>query len=154
MGNRAVTEVLRRYAMESEATAAGFEPRFDQVVLVAPDVDANVFREEIAPGIQSQARRVTLYASENDKALKVSKGVHGHPRAGDLSSGVVIAGGVETIDATDADTGVFQAVSLGHSYFAEEFAVLTDLEAILKGKTPAQRSLTAFSIGSGLYWKF
>jgi esterase/lipase superfamily enzyme len=154
MGNRALTEVLRRYAAEALEGDVENSPRFNQIVLVAPDVDADVFRDEIAPRIQNLAERVTLYASENDKALKVSESVHGHPRAGNLSSGVIVAEGVEIVDASDVDTTLFQAVSLGHSYFAEESAVISDLRQILARRTPTERGLMALAVAGGHYWKF
>ncbi len=148
MGNRAVTEVLRRFAVETPSDAA---PRFNQIALVAPDVDADVFRDEIAPAVRGVGR-VTLYASSGDKALKASKKVHGHPRAGDLSSGVVLADGVATVDASDVDTSLLRAISLGHSYFAEKPSVISDLRQLLAGAEPAQRGGLART-GNGKYWK-
>ncbi len=153
MGNRAMTEVLLRYAAE-ESLAPGSAPRFNQIALVAPDVDADVFREDIAPRIRPISERVTLYASANDKALKVSKGVHGHPRAGDLSSGIVVSTGVETIDASNVDTSLLAAIDLGHSYFAEQPTVIEDLKQLLAGRSPTERALAARSGLGGTYWVF
>ena len=152
MGNRAVTEVLLRYAAEAEKTR-GASPQFNQIVLVAPDVDADVFRDEIAPRIRPLGERVTLYASANDKALKVSKGVHGHPRAGDLSSGIIIAKGVETIDASEVDTSLLNAINLGHSYFAQQPTVIDDLRLLIQGGNPANRGLTRRESAGGTYWE-
>ncbi len=152
MGNRAVTEVLLRYATAA-GRAPGASPQFNQIVLVAPDVDADVFRDEIVPRIRPLGDRITLYASANDKALKVSKGVHGYPRAGDLSSGIVIASGVETIEASAVDTSLLSAISLGHSYFAEQPSVIDDLRLLLKGRSPVQRRLANRNSPSGTYWE-
>ncbi len=150
MGNRAVTEALLRYA---SSRTAGDSPQFNQIVLVAPDVDADVFREDIAPRIRPLGERVTLYASANDKALKVSKGVHGHPRAGDLSSGIVIAESVETIDASNVDTSLLNAIGLGHSYFADKPTVIDDLRLLLSGRSPAARGLISSFAGGRGYWE-
>jgi esterase/lipase superfamily enzyme len=152
MGNRAVTEVLLRYATAA-ALKPGTSPQLNQVILVAPDVDADVFRDEIAPRIHSISERISLYASANDKALKVSKGVHGHPRAGDLSSGILITGGVETIDASNVDTSLFNAIALGHSYFAEQPTIIDDLRLLLKGRSPEKRGLTERKDGGSIYWE-
>lgn len=152
MGNRAVTEVLLRYATAA-ALKPGTSPQLNQVILVAPDVDADVFRDEIAPRIRSISERISLYASANDKALKVSKGVHGHPRAGDLSSGILITGGVETIDASNVDTSLLNAIALGHSYFAEQPTVIDDLRLLLKGRSPAKRGLIERKDGGSIYWE-
>jgi len=152
MGNRAVTEVLLRYATAA-VQSPGASPQFNQIVLVAPDVDADVFRDEIAPRIRPLGERITLYASANDKALKVSKGVHGYPRAGDLSSGIVITDGVETIDASDVDTSLLNAIGLGHSYFAEQPTVIDDLRFLLEGKSPTRRGLVGRNAVGGSYWE-
>jgi esterase/lipase superfamily enzyme len=101
MGNRAMTEALRRFATEEPPSG---KTLFNQIALVAPDLDTGVFSQEIAPAIRSVGQRITLYASSQDNALLISSGVHGYPRAGDLSEGVVAASGVETVDATDVDT--------------------------------------------------
>lgn len=129
MGNRAVTEVLRRFAFEDPDD----RPSFGSIVLAAPDLDADVFRNEIAPALAELSPSVTLYASENDRALHASRGVHGHPRAGDLSDGVVVSEHVVTIDASDVDTSLLASLSLGHSYFADKPTVLDDIRSVLKG---------------------
>ena len=56
MGNRALTSALRELAMERKADC----PRFHEVVLTAPDIDADVFRRDLAPAIVGTADRVTL----------------------------------------------------------------------------------------------
>lgn len=154
MGNRALTEVLRRFSTEQAVLG---HPRFNQIVLVAPDVDAAVFRDEIAPAFAGVGERVTLYASAHDKALNVSKGLHQYLRAGDLSEEVLIAEGVDTIDASDVDTSLLRALSLGHSYFARKASAIADLKATLAGVKPNDRTpkcLGRFYSESGdTYWK-
>ena len=153
MGNRAITEVLRRYA--SEQADLG-HPRFNQIVLVAPDVDAAVFRDEIAPAFAGVAERVTLYASAYDKALNVSKGLHKYPRAGDLSEEIMIAEGIETIDASDVDTTLLRAIRLGHSYFARKNSAIDDLKATLAGvdaDNKARQLERCYPDSGGTYWK-
>ncbi len=48
---------------------------FREIVLAAPDIDASVFNEQIAPKILGIGPRVTLYASSEDKALGLSGGL-------------------------------------------------------------------------------
>lgn len=102
MGNRALTSALRELAGDLPRDA----PLFHEVVLTAPDIDADVFRRDIVPAIRPTARRLTLYASSNDKALIASKEVHGYPRAGESGEHLVVVDGVETIDVTAVDTSV------------------------------------------------
>lgn len=126
-------------------------PRFEQVVLVAPDIDAEVFRRDIAPQLSPVGERVTLYASARDKALEMSQTFHRYPRAGDVSDGVVVVPGVDTIDATAVDTSL-----TGHSYFADGTSVLADLFYLLRlGLPPAERDgLEAADAAGEEYWRF
>jgi esterase/lipase superfamily enzyme len=152
MGNRAMTEALRRFATEEPPSG---KTLFNQIALVAPDLDTGVFSQEIAPAIQSVGQRITLYASSQDNALLISSGVHGYPRAGDLSDGVVVTSGVETVDATDVDTSLLRAIKLGHSYFAEKPTVISDLRALLAGVDAARREqLIPAGDATSSYWKF
>ena len=86
MGNRALTSALRELSLELKNDC----PRFHEVVLTAPDIDADVFRRDLAPAIVGIADRVTLYASSNDEALAASKAIHGYCRAGESGEHMVI----------------------------------------------------------------
>ena len=79
MGNRALVEALQTYVSMHGREAS--RNTFDQVVLTAPDVDRDYFIDVMGT-IGDVARRTTLYASENDVALKSSRILHGAPRAG------------------------------------------------------------------------
>lgn len=57
------------------------------IILVSPDVDTQDFERDIAEEILSDRRvrndrRITVYASMNDRALSLSDGIHGYPRLG------------------------------------------------------------------------
>ncbi|MEM1317624.1 MAG: alpha/beta fold hydrolase [Pseudomonadota bacterium] len=79
MGNRALTDALELMALRTQPVE---QPPFDQVVFAAPDVDAGLFAA-MAETARPLARRMTLYASNNDWALEVSRKLHGNaPRAG------------------------------------------------------------------------
>jgi len=133
MGNRAVMEVLRRFAVER---AEADRPRFQTVSLVAPDVDAAVYRDEIAPRLAAVLRRggrATLYASDSDRSLQLSSELHGAPRAGDLSAIALVTAGVATVDASRVDTSLLRLIRVGHSYFADKPSVIADLRQLLAG---------------------
>ena len=125
--------------------------RIQHLVLVAPDMDADVFRHEIAPRLASAHTPTTLYASSGDRALMASKAFNGYPRAGDSGAGLVIAPGVETVDASDASRGL-----LGHSYFMEDRRIMEDIYAILvSGQTSDNRfGLEGIDTEEGRYWVF
>ncbi len=147
MGNRALTAALHQLSYELGDEAR----RFREVILTAPDIDADVFRRDIAPAVTRTADRVTLYASSNDEALIASKRLHGYPRAGDAGSGLVVVPGIDTIDVSAVDTSL-----IGHSYYGANDTVLTDLAAILHKAAPPDRRrwLRPSSLGPFTYWVF
>ena len=129
-------------------------PRIKQVILAAPDIDADVFRQQIAPALVARGRPITLYASSNDKALKASKQLQGqgsYPRAGEAGSGLVVLHGIETVDATNVETDF-----IGHSAFATTKTILSDIYYIMKTGAPASQrfGLKPVSASSGVYWQF
>lgn len=147
MGNRALTAALQTLAYEIKGQA----PLFREVVLTAPDIDADVFRRDLAPAVVKMANRVTLYASSNDEALRISKQIHGYPRAGDSGPNLIVVPGVDTIDVSSVDTSL-----LGHSYYGSNDSVLADLFDLLVESKPARERhrLRSVAIGQLSYWVF
>ncbi|MBM4056223.1 MAG: alpha/beta hydrolase [Planctomycetes bacterium] len=145
MGNRAMTDVLKDFA---DTYVSGTTPLFNQVVLAAPDIDAEIFKRDIAPRIQKTAERVTLYASSNDKALLLSKSIHGAPRAGDVEGGILIIPGIDTIDASSVDTSL-----VGHSYYGDNRSIISDMYLLVNLKLPPdKRNLLPKEVEGGRYW--
>jgi esterase/lipase superfamily enzyme len=147
MGNRALASAVRELSLEQPVT----QKRFQQIVLAAPDIDAEVFKRDVAPLLASSAEHVTLYASSRDQALAASKLVHGYPRAGDSGSNLLVIPGIETVDVTEVDTGI-----LGHSYYGNSVPILRDLEQILHGALTQEKRpwlQTAQRDGQS-YWMF
>lgn len=136
MGNRALVDALEEMAEDLERD--GGRPPFNQVVLSAPDIDREVFLR-VADEILPTAQRVTLYASSQDQALKVSRQFNGFPRAGDASDGIVIVDGLNTIDASEVKTELF---GFGHDYFATDASILKDMEELFTTNAdPDERGL-------------
>jgi esterase/lipase superfamily enzyme len=147
MGNRALTSALRDLSLMQKSD----RPTFDEVVLTAPDIDADIFVNDIAPAIVKTARRVTLYSSSNDEALIVSKKVHGYPRAGDSGSQLVVLPGIDTVDVSAVDTSL-----LGHTYYGDNSTVLADIFELLNASKPADQRqwLHPERLGILKYWVF
>lgn len=147
MGNRALTSALK----EIDVAASGEQQLFNQVVLAAPDIDADIFKQRIAPAITSKARHVTLYASANDLALVASREFNsGDPRAGDAGNDLVVVPGIDTIDVSAGDSSL-----LGHSYYGESASVLGDIARLLHDQPPAARGyLQPVSRAQLTYWIF
>lgn len=146
MGNRGLARAVAGL-IESQPDLA---KRIAEIILTAPDIDADVFQQEIAPRLTAAHHPVTLYASSEDLALAASRLVHGHRRAGDSGDGMLLLAGVETIDATGVDTGF-----LKHSYFAERRSALSDMFYLIHNNARAdQRFLDPVDTPKGRYWTF
>ncbi len=147
MGNRALTSALRELRLEYRLAC----PKFREVILTAPDIDAEVFARDLAPALVQTAQRVTLYASSNDEALAASRAVHGYRRAGESGDHVVVLPGLDTVDVSEVDTSL-----IGHSYYGSNTTVLADLFELMHGSKPAdqRRWLQSIYRGKLKYWKF
>ena len=147
MGNRALTRAVASLLAEKPS----IRQRLREVILAAPDIDAEVFRRDIAPALTAWNTPVTLYASSDDLTLEASKKIYGYPRAGDSGQGLVVIPGIETIDATGTDTSLF-----GHSYYAHSRSVLNDISNVIRnGMRAEQRSgLRGIDSSRGRYWVF
>jgi esterase/lipase superfamily enzyme len=147
MGNRGLTKALIDLMNEHPE----LKDKITEVILAAPDIDADVFRRDIAPKmVQKIAKPITLYVSSDDLALIASRKVHGNPRAGDAGKGVVIVPGVETIDASGVDTSF-----LSHSYFATTSTIIEDILDLMKSgkRAPDRETLEKVSQANVTYWK-
>jgi esterase/lipase superfamily enzyme len=124
-------------------------PRFDQVIFAAPDLDRRVFGREILPNLETRATRVTLYASNDDDALRASRSVNGVWRLGLGGDSLVVLKGMDTIDASRVRADV-----LGHTLFGNQ-SFLADLSSLLsEGKSPAERRLLAVKRGDLVFYRF
>ena len=146
MGNRGL---LRAMDAIAGAAASAAPVRFGQVFLAAPDVDATVFRN-LAAAYGKLCTRTTLYVTNNDKAIGLSRILHRYARVG-LSPPVAVVPGVDTVDASGVNLGL-----IGHGYAAEMRPVLADIHELIKGDTaPSRRfGLRKALGGTADYWEF
>lgn len=150
MGNRALVDAI--IEVVTWAKEKDIKSIFNQVILTAPDIDADIFKSQIAPKIINGAKRTTLYASSEDKALSLSRKIRGNnvPRAGESGERIVIAPGIDTIDASNVHTEF-----LGHSYFADSLPLITDIHYLTEyGDGPEKRKLQKCYKDKLEYWKF
>jgi esterase/lipase superfamily enzyme len=151
MGHSMGTRALTRAFLELIGEKPHLKTRFQSLILTAPDIDAEIFKRDIGPALAESGVRVTLYVSSKDKALQLSKRLHKFKRAGNANDGVIIIHGIETVDASNVNTGV-----LGHSYHSDSRTVLSDIYYILKKELKADErfSLQPVDTAEGRYWKF
>ncbi len=150
MGNRVVAEALAQLATEHSPTPL---PRFNEVILTAPDVDAREFKDSIAPHITQSAERITIYSSSSDRALQASAWLNtfNRPRLGEGGRRMTLFPEYSNIDVVDATSVATDLFGFNHSYHADNPSVLNDIELVLAGYTAEQRGLA--SILDHLAWQ-
>ena len=102
--------------------------------------------------IQKIPKRLTLYASSQDKALRVSKALHDAPRAGEAGKNLITLPYLDTIDASCVDTDF-----LGHSVALADRFVLGDVFELLRRGTPPEGRFGLQKIAQavvGPHWAF
>lgn len=150
LGNRALMYALQQIALEHSSSG----PRFREIVLAAPDVDNSVFKD-LAEAFPSTANHVTIYASSHDKALGLSKLFHDNSSMGKITTLTKSLG--SQVDLIDASSMSEDLLSLDHSYYAGNVAVLEDMGYLIrKGLPPGERLLLDPhpATGTPLYWTF
>jgi esterase/lipase superfamily enzyme len=132
MGNRALIEALQTFLAKRAPNER--QHLFGQIVFTAPDVDRDYFIDAIST-LSHAAERVTLYASNNDYALRSSQLLHGAPRAGTAGDVIIKLPGLDSIDMSAVPADV-----LGHAYFAANAGAIFDVFRLLwRGDPPPQR---------------
>ena len=149
MGARALARLLKDFEW---STLPSGSATLCQIVFAAPDIDAGTFRG-LASNFRADGDRCTLYASRGDFPLRLSRILHRYPRAGDTGKGLLIVRGVDTVDASQADSSLF---GLGHSYFAAKRPILSDMHnLIIKNEPPNRRfDLIPMNHADGAYWLY
>jgi esterase/lipase superfamily enzyme len=114
-------------------------------VFFAADVDSDTLYDELSASnvcsgtpnpAEMRSAPILLYVSNRDKALRDSQQLHGHQRAGQAGSEIILCNGVDTVDV-----GYYKTVDAGtgHSYQVDP-RVLADAAAAWKGIPPSAPS--------------
>lgn len=143
MGNWLALEALRQMAIRN----GGLPAKFKNVMLAAPDVDVDVFRTQIAD-MGKQHPQFTLFVSQDDRALRVSRRVWGNiPRLGSIDpeqapyKEELASNNVTVIDMTKVKSGD----RLHHGKFASSPQIVQLIGARIAGG----QALTDNRIGIG-----
>jgi esterase/lipase superfamily enzyme len=146
MGNQGMIDVLNTMALRRGRNGP---PLFENIILSAPDFDAQLFQQQVAANTISLAKRWTLYTSKKDGVLNISTSFNSTKRLG--LSPVTIVPGMDIIDASEVEVTPW-SLPESHSYFASKQAVVDDIIATLKGITPARRNLLSKTKSGSTYW--
>jgi esterase/lipase superfamily enzyme len=103
----------------------------------------------VLPHIKANAQHCTLYASARDRALLLSRAFHNFQRLGETQPQLLVADGLDTIDASLVDTSL-----LGHSYIGDVPSIVADLrDLVVSGKRPPERpGLETYQQNALRYW--
>lgn len=147
MGSRALAKALERIYLRSNGNPS---VRYRHVMMTAPDIRSSTM-QDLAPAVKALATRVTIYSSDNDKALKLSRQINNYPRAGQAGDHILLLDGIDTIDVSAVDTDF-----VGHFYYSSNRSVLADIfQAIRCGEHPDDRfSLERRTQDGKDYWVF
>lgn len=145
LGARGVVQALVRLSYRKNVGQI-----INELILIAPDIDTDVFQQEL-PQLSSVVGRITVYVSENDKALRLSQEVHGYQRLGQAGENLTVFEGVESIDISNIVTRRLS----GHLYHLFNPEVIDDLTELLHtGKPADQRTRLVELDHNGLpYWQ-
>lgn len=136
LGARAVTAALSALSLEETA------PHLGELVLVAPDIDADEFVTDVAPQIRPFVDRITVYASANERALHYDLE---DEALGDVEHGVRLDPRFDMVDASAVDTSLF-----GHAFGDDRRSVVTDIAQLLAGE-PREGRIEQ-RVGAATYW--
>jgi esterase/lipase superfamily enzyme len=140
---------MQLFAFREQAS----DRRFGHVVLAAPDIDRETFRQAAQDYAQLKAnpeRRTAVYFNKSDVAVGLSQWIHQEVRAGTQGGAFLNTDSILWIDS------LFRLDWLGHGYFASAAPVLKDMKALLlENKTPTQRQPPLTPIPSDVpqYWE-
>lgn len=148
--------------------ASADSSNISSIILASPDIDTADFERDAAAGILSQRRvsmghHMTIYVSSNDKALGISRTIHGYPRLGSpycfnpfeaaklkakslpqrcYTANLKTDGQSKTPGLTVIDTSAVSVGGSGHSNHLRSAAVCADFAAVLNGKSGEARIST------------
>jgi acyl carrier protein len=146
MGNQGLIGALNMLALRRGAEQ---RPLFENIILAAPDFDAQMFQEQIAPRVRFLAKSWTVYTSDKDAALNFSTTINSSKR---LGLPVTAIAGVDVIDATGVEVTPWSVPEF-HSYYATKQTVIQDIVSAIKGVAPALRNLIPRSETGTPYWR-
>jgi esterase/lipase superfamily enzyme len=131
MGNRGFGRAIARITAHATATSG---VRFGQIILAAPDLDVDLFRQ-LAVVYPKVSERTTMYVCAKDKALAASSWLQDSNRAG-FTPPITVLEGIDTVEVTNLDLTM-----LGHGYFSEAAPVLHDIKDLIDGNKPPEKRL-------------
>jgi len=151
-GTQLVARTLEQLALmnhEREVEQIHADLKINHVILVGSDMDREVFSAYLADGILRVPQHVSVYISEKDKALSLSRFLTRRERLGQMWSQEMIPAVAEYLYQNEADISIINvtnasqaAAGNGHGYFRRSPWASSDILITLAyGLGPAERGL-------------
>lgn len=129
MGHQVVIPALKQLGINfKNQTELSEKKVVNELIMNAPDFDNSEFIKSV-DDVKYVTKRMTLYCSNNDKALAVSTKINKTERLGSCSN----IDDVDTINVSSIDS-----TTIGHSYYASR-DVITDVFQVLLGLDAEKR---------------
>jgi esterase/lipase superfamily enzyme len=151
-GTQLVARTLEQMALmnhERDAEEIHTDLKIDQVILVGSDMDREVFGAYLADGLLKVPQHLSIYISEKDKALSLSKFLTRRERLGQMWSQDMNPAVAEYLYQNEADISIINVTEAsqatagnGHGYFRRSPWASSDILITLAyGLSPAERGL-------------
>jgi len=151
-GTRLVARALEQLALmnhERKAEEIFSDLKIDQVILVGSDMDREVFGAYLADGLLKVPQHLSIYISEKDKALSLSRFLTRRERLGEMWAQDRNPAVAEYLYQNEADISIINVTEAsqattgnGHGYFRRSPWASSDILITLAyGLSPAERGL-------------
>jgi esterase/lipase superfamily enzyme len=140
MGSRGIVDALKLRTDDSA--------RFKSIVLIAPDIRRDVFRENVQM-LQEKVSDITVFMSDTDLALWLSTTVNVSGRLGLAKEFPIDVQHVSVVDVTSTGNSDIS----GHLYHLHNPAVIEDLQVLLGVRPPdTQRRFRRVAANTDGFW--
>ena len=151
-GTRLVARTLEQLALmnhERKAEEIFSDLKIDQVILVGSDMDREVFGAYLADGLLKVPQHLSIYISEKDKALSLSRFLTRRERLGEMWAQDRNPAVAEYLYQNEADISIINVTEAsqatagnGHGYFRRSPWASSDILITLAyGLSPTERGL-------------
>ena len=151
-GTQLVARTLEQLALmnhEREAEKIRADLKIDHVILVGSDLDREIFSAYLADGILKVPRHLSVYVSEKDKALALSRFLTRRERLGQMWLQEMTPAVADYLYRNEADISIINVTEAsqatagnGHAYFRRSPWASSDILITLAyGLPPAERGL-------------
>jgi esterase/lipase superfamily enzyme len=135
-------DALEKFVVELSRTPGVGRIKLGEVMLAAPDIDLNVFRQQVA---RVDPRHVSIFVANNDRALSLASRIAGdRPRLGAMNpTNPEDKSELDRLGVAVHDISSFSTDFVGHGAFAEAPDVVRKIGAQLTAPRPGEAETQA-----------